>query len=96
MDEPLSGLDVPSQEEVFSILEELRGHQVTVMVATHDLGMAAQRFDRVMLLNSLMLGFGSPDEVFTEDRLRSAYGGHLQMIETEDGLMILDDTCCDE
>jgi manganese/iron transport system ATP-binding protein len=96
MDEPLSGLDFPSQEEVLRVLEELRGRQVTVMVATHDLGMASQRFDRVMLLNARMIGFGKPDEVFTEDRLRSAYGGHLQMIETENGLLILDDTCCDE
>jgi ABC-type Mn2+/Zn2+ transport system ATPase subunit len=96
MDEPLGGLDLPSQEEVLRILEELRSHRVTVMVATHDLGMASQRFDRVMLLNAQMLGFGKPDEVFTEDQLRSAYGGHLQMIETENGLLILDDTCCDE
>jgi manganese/iron transport system ATP-binding protein len=96
MDEPLGGLDLPSQEEVLRILEELRGHRVTVMVATHDLGMASQRFDRVMLLNSRMIGFGKPDEIFTEDRLKLAYGGHLQMIETENGLLILDDTCCDQ
>ena len=96
MDEPLGGLDLPSREEVLRILDELRGHQVSVMVATHDLGMASQRFDRVMLLNGRMIGFGKPDEVFTEDRLRSAYGDHLQMIETENGLLILDDTCCDE
>jgi ABC-type Mn2+/Zn2+ transport system ATPase subunit len=87
---------MPSQEEVFRILHELRNHQVTVMVATHDLGMAAQRFDRVILLNASLMGFGSPEEVFTEERLKSAYGGHLQMIETEDGLILLDDSCCDE
>lgn len=95
MDEPLGGLDAPSQEEVFRILDELRGRIVTVMVATHDLGLAAGRFDRVMLLNHHLMGFGKPDEVFTEERLRSAYGGHLQMVETEDGLMIFDNTCCD-
>jgi ABC-type Mn2+/Zn2+ transport system ATPase subunit len=96
MDEPLGGLDLPSKEEVFRILQELRNHQVTVMIATHDLGMAAERFDRVMLLNASLMGFGSPEEVFTEERLKSAYGGHLQMIETEDGLILLDDSCCDE
>jgi ABC-type Mn2+/Zn2+ transport system ATPase subunit len=96
MDEPLGGLDAPSQEEVFRILDELRGRMVTVMVATHDLGLAAGRFDRVMLLNHHLMGFGKPDEVFTEERLRLAYGGHLQMVETKDGMMIFDDTCCDE
>jgi ABC-type Mn2+/Zn2+ transport system ATPase subunit len=96
MDEPLGGLDAPSQEEVFNILNKLRQHNVTVMVATHDLGLAAQRFDRVMLLNHKLLGFGKPEEIFTEERLKNAYEGHLQMIETEDGVMLFDDTCCDD
>ena len=96
LDEPLSGLDVPSQEEVFTILDELRSRSVTVMVATHDLGLAADRFDQVMLLNHELLGFGTPAEVFTEDKLRSAYGAHLQMIPTEEGMLVIDDTCCDD
>ncbi len=96
MDEPLTGLDTTSQEEFFHILDELKRRNVTVMVATHDLGLAAARFDRVMLLNHKLLGFGKPSEIFTEDRLRGAYGGHLQMIQTQDGLLIVDDTCCDD
>lgn len=96
MDEPLSGLDVPSQEEVFQILEKLKERIVSVMVATHDLDMASHRFDRVMLLNHRLMGFGRPREVFTEETLRAAYGRHLQMVETEDGLLVLDDTCCDD
>ncbi|MBW8009659.1 MAG: metal ABC transporter ATP-binding protein [Chloroflexi bacterium] len=96
LDEPLSGLDLPSQEEVFLILDELHKRGVTVMLATHDLGMAAARFDYVMLLNHKLLGFGTPQEVFTEERLKSAYGGHLQMIPTDDGTMVIGDTCCDD
>jgi hypothetical protein len=49
-----------------------------------------------MLLNHHLMGFGRPGEVFTEERLRAAYGRHLQMVETEDGLLVLDDTCCDD
>jgi manganese/iron transport system ATP-binding protein len=94
MDEPLTGLDVPAQEDIFHILDELRGRRVTVMVATHDLNLAAERFDRVMLLNGCLLGIGRPDDVFTPERLQAAYGGHLRLIQTEDGLMILSDTCC--
>ena len=58
MDEPLSGLDVKSQEDIFSILDKLRQRRVTVLVATHDLNLAAERFDRLMLLNQTLLGFG--------------------------------------
>jgi len=95
MDEPLTGLDVTSQEDIFRILEELRQRGVTVMVATHDLNLAAERFDRVMLLNSRLLGLGRPDEVFTTERLQAAYGGHLRLIQTGEGLMALSDTCCE-
>jgi manganese/iron transport system ATP-binding protein len=94
MDEPLTGLDVTSQEDIFHILEELRQRTVTVMVATHDLNMAAERFDRLMLLNHQLLGLGQPDEVFTSERLMHAYAGHMRLIQTSEGLMALSDTCC--
>jgi manganese/iron transport system ATP-binding protein len=97
MDEPLSGLDVQSQEDIYNILDELRRRSVTVMVATHDLDQAATHFDRAMLLNHRLLGFGQPGDVFTTERLVSAYGGHLRLVENgEPGLLALGDTCCDE
>jgi manganese/iron transport system ATP-binding protein len=95
MDEPLTGLDVTSQEDIFRILEELRLRGVTVMIATHDLNLAAERFDRVMLLNVRLLGLGQPEEVFTPERLQAAYGGHLRVIQTSEGLMMVGDTCCE-
>jgi manganese/iron transport system ATP-binding protein len=94
MDEPLHGLDVPSQEGIFEIMDQLRHRGVTVMVATHDLNLAAERFDRVMLLNRRLLGIGRPADVFTPDRLQEAYGDHLRLVQTDNGMMILSDTCC--
>jgi ABC-type Mn2+/Zn2+ transport system ATPase subunit len=65
------------------------------MVATHDLNLAAERFDRLMLLNHRLLGFGKPDQVFTPERLMQAYGGHMHLIETDEGgVLALSDTCC--
>jgi manganese/iron transport system ATP-binding protein len=97
MDEPLSGLDVQSQEDIYAILDKLRLRAVTVMVATHDLDQAATHFDRAMLLNHRLLGFDQPGEVFTTERLVMAYGGHLRLVENgESGLLALGDTCCDE
>ena len=96
MDEPLTGLDINSQEDIFRILEALRSRNVTVLVALHDLQMAAERFDRVMLLNHRLLGLGKPDEVFTPEILVNAYGGHLHMVATEGGTLALGDTCCDD
>ena len=90
MDEPLSGLDVPSQDEFFRVIKSLRQYNVTLMVATHDLGMAAAHFDKTMLLNNTLLGFGTPAEVFTEERLKAAYGNHLHIIQTDSGTMMFE------
>lgn len=96
MDEPLTGLDVNAQEEVFGILDELGRQSVTVVVTLHDLKLASRRFERVMLLNKKMLGIGSPEEVLVPEKLVAAYGGHLHLVPTEDGLLALGDSCCDE
>ena len=96
MDEPLTGLDASSQQATFDVLDELRRRGVTVMVATHDLDQAAEKFDRVMLLNRRLMGFGLPDEVFTTERLLQAYGGHLHRLGQGSATLTLADTCCDE
>jgi manganese/iron transport system ATP-binding protein len=95
MDEPLSGLDVPSQKDILSLLDELKRQRVTVMVATHDLEQAAASFDRVMLLNRRLVGFGSPQQVLQPDKLLDAFGGKLRMVPGEDGVMAVSDGCCD-
>jgi len=93
LDEPLNGLDMPSQEAIFEILDGLRPDGVTVLVATHDLNLAAERFDRVMLLNRQIVALGGATAVLTTDNLLAAYGGHMTVIG--DGDMLLADTCCD-
>jgi len=94
MDEPLTGLDVKSQEDIFVILDKLRQRQVTILVATHDLNLAAERFDRLMLLNRKLIGFGQASEVFTTELLNLAYSGHMRLIETPNGTAFISDTCC--
>lgn len=96
MDEPFSGLDLKTQEDIFEILNLLRQRAVTVLIAMHDLKMATERFGRVMLLNRRLIGLGAPEEVFAEKKLLEAYGGHLHLVTTADGLLALGDTCCDE
>lgn len=96
MDEPFTGLDVHSQEDILAILAELQRRGVTVMASTHDLNLASQHFDRVILLNRRVLGIGGADEVFSAERLIQAYGGHLRLIQTEEETLALSDTCCDD
>ncbi|MCO6453582.1 MAG: metal ABC transporter ATP-binding protein [Caldilineales bacterium] len=98
LDEPLSGLDTPSQENLLDILDSLRDQGITILVATHDLDQAASHFDKMMLLNRRLIAFGQPDEVYTSANLVRTYGGHLHVLPGEDGSdeqLLLADTCCD-
>jgi manganese/iron transport system ATP-binding protein len=92
LDEPLNGLDVPSQDAIFEVLDGLRPDGVTVIVSTHDLNMAAERFDRVMLLNRHIVAWGEGTAVLTTENLMTAYGGHMHVVGDD---MLLADTCCD-
>ncbi len=95
LDEPLNGLDAPSQEAILSLLDDLRRDGVTVLLATHDLDLAAERFDRIMLLNRRIIAFGPPAAVLQADILLRAYGGHLHVLDA-DGTAIIADPSCDE
>jgi len=95
LDEPLTGLDLPSQEAILDLLDGLRSLGITVLIATHDLNLAAERFDRVLLLNRRLISFGEPAQALTQSALLEAYGGHLHVVPGDDGSVLLTDTCCD-
>jgi len=94
MDEVLAGCDAPSQRDIHAVLEKLRERNVTIMVSTHDMDEASSRYDRVLLLNREIIGFGSVEDVFKPALLRRAYGHHLHVLPSADGVMVLSDTCC--
>ena len=62
LDEPLTGLDAPSQGIMLRLVEELHGRGITILVATHDLQQAADQFPLVALLNHRLVAFGTPGQ----------------------------------
>jgi len=95
LDEPFNGLDVPAQESILAILGTLQERKVTYIISMHDLRLAAEQFSLVMLLNKKLLGFGSPEDVFTRDLLLQAYHGHLHFVEGEYDTLAVGDDCCE-
>lgn len=92
LDEPFAGLDVTSQEQILHILDDLRSQGVTVLFATHDLELAAEKFDRILLLNHRCVAYGFPAEVLTQQNLSAAFGGHLQVLNTAQGPLVVGDS----
>jgi ABC-type Mn2+/Zn2+ transport system ATPase subunit len=91
MDEPFTGVDVTTQEVTLKLLDDLRAAQVTVMISTHDLNLAASRFDLILLLNHRLIAFGSPGEVMRQVNLTNAFGSQLTVLP--DGSVIVDNWC---
>jgi manganese/iron transport system ATP-binding protein len=96
MDEPFSGVDAPAQESILEIMERLHQEGVTLLVSTHDLNLAVERFDRLALLNQRLVAYGLPREAVTPHNLAAAYGGQA-VWRGEDYAMVLGDIdCCGE
>lgn len=91
MDEPFTGVDATTQEVTFGLLDHLREKVVTAIISTHDLNLAASRFDLVLLINHRLIAFGTPQEVFTSENLASAFGNSLLVMEN--GMMLVDECC---
>lgn len=75
LDEPFSGVDVPTQELLIELFTRLREQGKTIVYATHDLAQAARSSDRVLLVRRRILADAPPREAMTSERLREAFGG---------------------
>jgi ABC-type Mn2+/Zn2+ transport system ATPase subunit len=91
MDEPFTGVDVRTQEATLALLDDLRARRVTVLVSTHDLTLATDRFERVLLLNNELIAYGAPALVITPGILSRAFGN--QVLFLPDGTAIVDQCC---
>ncbi|MGB7537757.1 MAG: metal ABC transporter ATP-binding protein [Anaerolineales bacterium] len=92
MDEPFNGVDSTTQQKMFEILDHLRQSCVTTLVATHDLNLAASKFDLVILLNHRLIAIGPPSEVMRKDIVREAFGSRALDL----GDVMVADQCCPE
>jgi ABC-type Mn2+/Zn2+ transport system ATPase subunit len=90
MDEPFTGVDAATQETTLALLNLLKAQQVTVLVSTHDLRMAAERFESVLLLNRRLIAYGPAQEVLSADTIQQAFGGRVMFV----GDVAVVDECC--
>lgn len=75
LDEPSASLDLTHQEQIFQYAQTLASEGKTVVVAVHDLRLAARYCHRVLLLHQgRLLAEGVPEDVLTPQNLASAYG----------------------
>lgn len=87
LDEPTTGLDIGHAQSLLELVDQLRKADGTTVVSTlHDLTLAAQYPDRVLLLdNGEVAAIGTPAEVLTADRLSRHYAASVTVLTAADG-----------
>ncbi len=86
-DEPTAALDVGHQQQVLELIDELRIERgLTVLSAMHDLALAGQFADRLLLLSKgQAVAEGPARDILTESAIRDHYGVVVRIREDEDG-----------
>jgi ABC-type Mn2+/Zn2+ transport system ATPase subunit len=90
MDEPFTAVDASTTDATLALLNDLRKDKVTVLVSTHDLNLAAEHFDLVVLLNKKLIAFGPAKQALTPKTLKAAFGQRLVSMK---GAFLVDDCC---
>jgi len=94
LDEPFTGVDVPTREIALNVLDDLHAQGVTLLLSTHDLRLATSRPGYLMLLNRRLVAFGLPSEVLNSSTLSSTFGDHMFVYQRDGEFMAVPDYCC--
>ena len=85
LDEPTSNLDVRHQLDVTKMLKRLSEERgILIVMISHDINIAAKFADKVVLMfQGRIFDAGTPNEVITEDNLRTVYGVTSRIVDDD-------------
>jgi iron complex transport system ATP-binding protein len=91
LDEPTTALDVGHQQEVLELVDELRmTRRLTVLSTMHDLTLAGQYADRLMMLaGGRVVAAGPAEDVLTETNVARHYGARVRVLHEAGGIVVL-------
>jgi len=91
LDEPTSALDLGHQQQALELVDALRAQeQLTVISAMHDLSLAGQYADRLLLLDrGQIVAEGAPSEVLTEATIASCYHADVQVLHDDGTVLVI-------
>ena len=89
LDEPVTGVDAATQEDLMAVLDTEARAGKTVIATTHDLASAAEHFRSIVAVNRTIVAQGDASLVLDTDVLLKTYGGHLLFVG--DRAVLIDD-----
>ena len=88
LDEPTSGVDMRTAQNVLHVLADLNKRGMTILMTTHDLNLAAAHVPWIVCLNKRVIAQGKPEAVFTTENLNQTYQSDMLVIR-QDGMLII-------
>ena len=79
LDEPFTGVDVPTQDLFLELFSNLSARGVTIVFATHDLEHAVRSSSRAILINNSIIADGPPAEVLSDELLSRTFQGRIMV-----------------
>jgi iron complex transport system ATP-binding protein len=90
LDEPTTSLDLGRQQLVLELVDALRGDGLTVVTTMHDLTLAGQYAERLVLLDGgSVVAEGTAAEVLSAPNVSAHYGANVRVVEDEAGVFVL-------
>ena len=83
LDEPTSGVDIKTRDDVMHLLHDLNHDGVTIIITTHEINAVAVHLPWIVCLAGRILAEGPPSEVITTEILRLTYGAEMPVIHYE-------------
>jgi zinc/manganese transport system ATP-binding protein/zinc transport system ATP-binding protein len=88
LDEPVSGLDMRSRDDVIHFLHEINHQGVAIAITAHDLNWVAAHLPWVVCLNRRLIAEGPPQEIFNASVLTETYSGEM-VVFNHDGMVMI-------
>ena len=90
LDEPTTALDLGRQQLVLELVDALRSDGLTVVTTMHDLTLAGQYAERLILLDEgSVVADGAAAEVLSAPNVAAHYGANVRVVEDDAGVFIL-------
>jgi zinc/manganese transport system ATP-binding protein/zinc transport system ATP-binding protein len=81
LDEPTSGVDIKTRDEVMHLLHDLNHQGITIILTTHEINAVAVHLPWLVCLNGHVLAEGPPSQVITPEILGLTYGAEMPVLQ---------------
>lgn len=86
LDEPTTGLDLKHQYQLIQLANELANNGYGIVAVIHDLNVAMQHTDKVLLLNKGEVhAYGKPADVLTPQNIKETFGITVNVVNSIEG-----------